>query len=858
MLGLGLAVGPSSGEVVTYPSHALPWGAENVFRNAIPFSSGLETTSEAGLFSGYFRIDLGERDTTKYIFRQTNAADGSGSTGFTFQTNGTSSLRMYFRNYSARIDYNTPLAKNDTWFHVLFLHDSVNDRVKLYIDGVMVEDETASGPGQAVNAYEVKNYMNIMGGGTTEDAFDAEAMEFKQISLFGCTAVDIQDFWDADPAVEAASVGYFYNGDPVGNPNTFPADGTWNGVVPQLYIGEATTTDVNYGTGFEGLFKDELEASGAWTGSALDPARNHPYEIAFKPMALVSRCYMWDFHWLNHELNPTTPTTFEPPTEWARLHGPSSSFGFFNTVSGTLQGVKNTNVDIAGDIPLYFKIRTNMYHANDTFEIRLYNADNVANYCKFEFSQTDGVNSGVQTLVVIPTLADQATANGGTLPSGSGMVDRVSEIAQVGTGFDPSSNITRIDFLYSGFTSSQSSTNTPADTKSQLLEVAQGYNHTPVMFMTQDDGRSTLVTQTYDAGDPESAGGVNFIDYLLNYEMFGAVNLIGDEAATVFSPAQYAEVFPAQEITRHTAYSLTTKCNTSYDVSVDSTPWNFGERFESADTLKRMQLVGFTVDSNDVVTQCLFYTQSGYSDFVDGDVVTGIDSGCVVTLESDVQQTTEAQYEQELARQAVEINKHSADIGIPIRFNSVEEFVYAEGGYRNNAQVGNAIRDAMVAVGIVSGRSTVGVGTNVVPASDVAVYGQGLGHEHYAEPAIGLENDDRFTSYNDIIDGYLEHIARQGGMHWLYYHTVGAAGSVREGTNMPINELFAVASKVADMRQKACSKVMRISKYRKLIDATMPQANTLFKSDFGTEVLFSDGINWDDSSTWEDTINDLD
>ena len=51
-----------------YPSHALPWGADNVFRNATAFTSDLETTSEAGLFSGYFRIDNGSRNTTKYIF----------------------------------------------------------------------------------------------------------------------------------------------------------------------------------------------------------------------------------------------------------------------------------------------------------------------------------------------------------------------------------------------------------------------------------------------------------------------------------------------------------------------------------------------------------------------------------------------------------------------------------------------------------------------------------------------------------------------------------------------------------------------------------------------------------------------
>tara|TARA_R110002074_G_scaffold104230_4_gene225025 strand:+ start:11393 stop:13924 length:2532 start_codon:yes stop_codon:yes gene_type:complete len=815
-----------------YPSHALPWGADNVFRNATAFTSDLETTSEAGLFSGYFRIDNGSRNTTKYIFRQTNSADGSGSNGFTFQTNGTTALRMYFRSFSARIDYNTPLANNDTWFHILFLHDSVNDRVKLYIDGVMVEDESVGGPGQAVNAYAVKNYMNIMGGGTSDSAFDSEAIEFKQVALFGCTAVDVQDFWDADSAIETAAVNYFYNGDAVSEPNDMPLTGEWNNITPQLFIGEASTTAVNYGTGFEGLFKGELEASGSWSGSALDPARNHPYDIAYKPMALVSRCYMWDFHWLSHELNAAGATVFEPPTDWARLHGASSSMGFFNTGAGILEGVKNTTVDIAGDIPLHFKVRTNMYFTSDDFEIRLYNADNVANYCKFQFSQSDSVNSGVQTLVVLPSLAAVATANGGTLAAGSGMVDNASEIAQVGTGFDPASNITRIDFLTQGFTSNQSSTATAADTKGQLLEVAQGYNHTPVMYITQDDGRSSLVSETYDAGDPESSGGVNFVDYLLNYKMFGAVNLIGDEVSGRFSDAQYGVVFPAQEIARHTSYSLTTKCDSSYDVSVDSTPWDFGEDFHSADGLRRMQLVGFTTNSSDVVTQGLFDLESGYADFVDGDVVTGQTTGCVITINSAKQTTTQAQYEQEFSRQKTLILEHATAIGVPVSWDSLQEFVYAEGGYRNNAQIGNALRNAMVAVGVVSGRSTVGIGTQIVPASDVAVYDTGLGAEHYAQPAIGIESTSRFTAATDVTAGYLEEVARHGGLHWLYYHTVGAVGTTRTGTNIPVDELFSVASKMADMRQKACAKVMRISTYHTLINRKMPEANTPFNSDF--------------------------
>jgi hypothetical protein len=823
---VSIGVKGDSSRTAYYPEHALPWGAENVFRNATPFSAGLETTSEAGLFSGYFRIDNGSRDTTKYIFRQTNSADGSGSTGFTFQTNGTTSLRMYFRNYSARIDYNTPLANNDTWFHVLFLHDSVNDRVKLYVDGVMVEDETASGAGQAVNAYVVKNYMNIMGGGTSEDAFDSEALEFKQVALFGCTAVDIQDFWDADSAIETAAVDYFYNGNPVANPNTFPTNGAWGDVIPQLYIGEASTTIVNYGIGFEGLFKGELEASGAWSGSALDPARSHPYDIAYKPMALVDSCYFSSGTWDTHELNASGSTVFEPPVGWARLHGANSSMGFFNTASSTQEGIKNTSIDIAGDIPIHIKIRTNNYHASDNFEIRLYNVDNVANYCKFQFSQVDGVNAGVQTLVVLPSLAAVATTNGGTLAGGSGMVDSSSEIAQVGTGFDPASNITRIDFLVDGFTGYQSSTGTPADPKAQILEVAQGYNHTPVMFITQDDGRSNLVTETYN--------GDNFIDYLTANNLIGGVNLIGDEVEQRFSDAQYGEVFPIQEIARHTAYSLTTKCQFSYDVSVDTTAWNFGEDFHSADGLRRMQHVGFTTDSNGVVTQCLFYLDSGYADFVEGDVVTGQTTGCVITINSAKQTTTQAQYEQELARQKTLIEQHSSEIGVAIARDSLQEFVYAEGGYRNNAQVANAIRNALTSVGVVSGRSTVGIGTQIVPASDVAVYDTGLGAEHYALPAVGVESPTRFDSYTDIVDGYLEEVARHGGMHWLYYHSVGAVGTTRgsPSTNIPIDELFAIADKMADMQQKSCAKSMRISQYHEHINTKIPEASTLFREDF--------------------------
>jgi len=764
----------------------------------------------------YIRRD---NNTTGTLFRSDNAISFAGpEVGFELVGGN---FRIWGGSYNAH--FTSTSDTDGGWDHYLFIHDSTEQVCVGYKNGASHATTPKSGIAWAAGVPTTIRYHQYGGRGN-----DATIVQGTEIQQFACWALTESSVTAGLRTGDADTIAKFFKD--VNDPVNFGTNAAGPTGVPALIYTNTTPTAINHGE-MGGVIENW-----EWTGRGVDPSKADTDAVAWFPVELVDDFNTgWtatyddgtpavDNTWLD-DTHTDKPRLTANPVHRIATDNPGDTLTLSKDITitpDTLTAVQ----DKYKPIHLMIQSSGGGTSAQQTIRVRLGNNTNVTDYAveyQFEWrvGNTGYCNHGKQELTCYPELADIATV-GSPLSGGDGYTSPGMTVTHLGANaFDPANAIQHIEVEFENFNAYAHDKTSPFAPGELLIQaISRGYNHTPIVILSQDDGWSNFMIEETTTGNYSALDMINDVDGTGDQPLKFTINQIGSNlltatssAATSFTPAEWNTLTADEnvEIVVHTSQSFTvggehrvftfdyvsgsqTYPTSGGDMSISGKdgPVEILHVFDGDGTgtewdgrvMLREQTSSpvFDVDNNDWEV---------------GDVVTDDESGSLFMLRE----------------QRNSINRDYSDVvelqrGIMRLYGdgNVDEVgfsygVYAQGGYRNGGgTINQAIREGIVDAGLEVDRTTQYWEASTLKALEGHTPSAGWGLEGLSLSGVSIENSDVIDTLAHVTDRYLDKIVKYGGVHWTFIHSLSADSTARSNNQqIAVNDFKTVTDKLKTM-----------------------------------------------------------